>query len=95
MEITEKDVEHVASLANLEFDDKAKKNITIQLKDILTYIEKLNEIDTANIEPTSHVLPLKNVFKDDVMKKVFESEKSFQQAPQFDKDHFEVPKVIE
>ena len=95
MEITEKDVEHVASLAHLEFDDETKKNITAQLKNILTYVKKLNELDTSGIEPTSHVLPLQNVFKDDLMKTIFDKESSFQNAPQFDKGHYQVPKIIE
>ncbi len=95
MEITEKDVEHVASLAHLEFDDETKKNITTQLKNILTYVKKLNELDTSGIEPTSHVLPLQNVFKDDLMKTIFDKESSFQNAPQFDKGHYQVPKIIE
>lgn len=95
MEITEKDVEHVSSLAHLEFDDETKKNITIQLKNILAYVKKLNELDTTGIEPTSHVLPLQNVFKDDLMKTIFDKESSFQNAPQFDKGHYQVPKIIE
>lgn len=95
MEITEKDVEHVSSLAHLEFDDETKKNITTQLKNILEYVKKLNELDTTGIEPTSHVLPLQNVFKDDLMKTIFDKESSFQNAPQFDKGHYQVPKIIE
>lgn len=95
MEITEKDVEHVSSLAHLEFDDETKKNITTQLKNILEYVKKLNELDTTGIEPTSHVLPLQNVFKDDLVKTIFDKESSFQNAPQFDKGHYQVPKIIE
>jgi len=95
MEITEKDVEHVAALTHLEFDDVTKKSITTQLKKILAYIEKLNELDTSEIEPTSHVLPLQNVFKDDLRKIIFNTEISFQNAPQFDKGHYQVPKIFE
>ena len=95
MEITEKDVEHVSSLAHLKFDDETKKNITTQLKKILAYVEKLNELDTTDIKPTSHALPLQNVFKDDLIKTIFNKEISFQNAPQFDKHHYQVPKIIE
>ena len=95
MEITEKDVEHVASLAHLEFDVETKKNITTHLKKILAYIEKLNKLDTAEIKPTSHVLPLQNVFRDDLKKTIFNKETAFQNAPQFVKGHYQVPKIIE
>ncbi|HJP19575.1 MAG TPA: Asp-tRNA(Asn)/Glu-tRNA(Gln) amidotransferase subunit GatC [Nitrospinota bacterium] len=95
MEITEKDVEDVSSLANLNFNDETKKNITTQLKKILDYVEKLNELDTTDIKPTSHALPLQNVFKEDLVKKIFDKEISFQNAPQFDKRHYQVPKIIE
>ncbi len=95
MEITEKDVEDVSSLANLNFNDQTKKNITTQLKKILDYVEKLNELDTTDIKPTSHALPLQNVFKEDLVKKIFDKEISFQNAPQFDKRHYQVPKIIE
>tara|TARA_B100000959_G_scaffold55852_1_gene58239 strand:+ start:2956 stop:3243 length:288 start_codon:yes stop_codon:yes gene_type:complete len=95
MEITEKDVEDVSSLANLNFNDQTKKNITTQLKKILDYVEKLNELDTTDIKPTSHALPLQNVFKDDLVKTIFDKEISFQNAPQFDKRHYQVPKIIE
>ena len=95
MEITEEDVEHVSSLANLNFNEEAKKNITTQLKKILAYVKKLNELDTTDIQPTSHVLPLQNVFKDDLIKTIFDKEISFQNAPRFDKRHYQVPKIIE
>lgn len=94
MEITEKDVEHIASLAHLEFDDETKKDMTTQLKKILAYIEKLDELDTSKIKPTSHVIPLQNVFKDDQMKSVLDRKNSFKNAPQFDKGHYQVPKII-
>lgn len=94
MEVTEKDVEHVASLAHLEFDAESKKKFSDQLVKILSYIEHLNELDTTDVEPTSHVLPLQNVFKNDEMKDLFDKENSFQNAPQFDKGHYQVPKII-
>lgn len=95
MEITEKDVEHIALLAQLKISEEAKKSFTGQLRNILAYMEKLNELDTSEVEPTSHVIPLKNVFKDDLSKEVFISDHSHQNAPQFDKGHYQVPKIIE
>ncbi len=95
MEITEKDVEHIASLAHLDFDEEAKVSLTANLKNILEYIKKLDELDTSKVEPTSHVLQVQNVFRDDSSKAVVDKESSFQNAPQFDKGHYRVPKIIE
>ncbi len=95
MEITEKDIEHIASLAHLEFDADSKKALTGHLKKILSYVEKLNELDTTEIEPTSHVLPVQNVFKEDLTRKVFKEIDILQNAPRVDKGHYQVPKIIE
>ena len=70
MSVTIKDVEHIAELARLEFDEKEKEKLTHELNDILKYIEKLNELDTSNVEPLSHVIELSNVFRDDVVNAV-------------------------
>ncbi|HKZ72047.1 MAG TPA: Asp-tRNA(Asn)/Glu-tRNA(Gln) amidotransferase subunit GatC, partial [Nitrospirota bacterium] len=58
MKITRKEVEHVAKLARLALREEEVEQLTRQLSDILTYVEKLNELDTRNVEPTSHVLPV-------------------------------------
>lgn len=88
------DVDHVASLAHLELDEDDKKAFTGHLKKILSYMEKLNELDTTEIEPTLHVLSIQNVFRDDLTKGFF-NKNSIQNAPQFNKDHYQVPKIIE
>ena len=95
MEITEKNVEHIAALSKIKSDQNNNKALTEQLKKILKYIEKLNELDTSHIEPTSHVLSLQNVFKEDLVQNIFSEENSFENAPHFDKDHYQVPKIIE
>ena len=59
------DVAHVAKLANLPLTDKEKRKFEKQLSSILNYIEKLNEIDTSNVEPTSQVTGLENVTRED------------------------------
>ncbi len=61
MKITEKDVEYVARLARLRLSDEEKEKFTGQLESILSYIDKLNTLDTKNIPPTSHAMALKNV----------------------------------
>ena len=65
MSITVKDVEHVAALARLALSEQEKEQFAGQLNAILAYAGKLNELDTADVEPTSHVLPLANVMRED------------------------------
>ena len=94
MKITVEEVEHVAKLARLTFTEQEKKLYAQQLNTILVYIDKLNELDTKDIEPTSHAIRLKNVFRDDKTKKSISQDRSLSNAPQKDKGSFVVPKVI-
>ncbi len=93
--ITKKDVEYVAKLAKLRLSEKEKKKYTKQLDQILKYIDKLNELDTKKVKPTSHVLPLKNVFREDRVGKSLRVEKVLENAPEKIKNFFKVPKIIE
>ena len=68
MKITKKEVEYVARLARLSLSEAEKEKMTAQLDSILQYMDKLNKLDTKNIEPTSHVLPLNNVWREDMVK---------------------------
>jgi aspartyl-tRNA(Asn)/glutamyl-tRNA(Gln) amidotransferase subunit C len=65
MSITKKDVEHVARLARLALTEEEKERYTAQLSSILGYIEKLNELDTTDVPPTSHVFPVTNIWRED------------------------------
>lgn len=94
MKITMEEVEHVARLARLTFTEEEKKLYAQQLNTILLYIDKLNELDTKDIEPTSHAIRLKNAFRDDEVKKSISQDRSLWNAPQKDKGSFVVPKVI-
>lgn len=95
MSITVKDVEHVANLARLELSDAEKEQLTGQLNAILEYADKLNELDTNGIEPTSHVLPLYNVMREDEVKPSLTAEKALLNAPEEEDGHFRVPAVLE
>lgn len=95
MKITKKEVEHVAHLGRLELKEEDKEKLTEQLSAILEYVEKLNELDTKDIEPTSHVLPIENVFKEDRVKDSLSVEKSLSNAPEQEKGHFKVPKIVD
>lgn len=93
--ITIQEVEHVANLARLEFNEEEKKKLAQQLGRILDYIDQLNELDTTDVEPTSHVIPIKNVLRPDVVKPSFTQEEALANAPSRTDGLFEVPKIIE
>lgn len=94
MPVTIKDVEYVAKLARLEFTREELEKFTRQFNQILDYIEKLNELDTTNVEPLSHVIPLHNVFRDDQVRPSYPRDEVLKNAPSQDGRFFKVPKVI-
>lgn len=93
--ITMEQVEHVARLARLHLSEEEKKIFSNQLNQILSYMEKLNELDTSGVEPTSHVLPISNVFKDDAVEKSIPLDEALANAPQREEGFYRVPRVIE
>ncbi|MFH1283307.1 MAG: Asp-tRNA(Asn)/Glu-tRNA(Gln) amidotransferase subunit GatC [bacterium] len=95
MVLNKKDVEYVARLARLKLTEEEKELFTPQLGNILKYIEKLNKVDTSKVKPTSHVLDLKNVWREDETKKCDDREKILENAPEREDDFFKVKKVIE
>ncbi|MFD1179684.1 Asp-tRNA(Asn)/Glu-tRNA(Gln) amidotransferase subunit GatC [Paenibacillus puldeungensis] len=95
MSIQTKDVEHVAKLARLHLTDEEREMFTEQLNAILQYAEKLNELDTEHIAPTTHVLHLSNVMRDDVVEESLPLDKVFRNAPDEEEGQFKVPAVLE
>jgi aspartyl-tRNA(Asn)/glutamyl-tRNA(Gln) amidotransferase subunit C len=95
MKITKEEVEHVAKLARLELSEQNKEKLTDQLSNILTYVEKMSEIDTKGVEPTSHVMDINNVMRDDVPIESLPQEKAIGNAPDKAIGHYKVPKIIE
>jgi aspartyl-tRNA(Asn)/glutamyl-tRNA(Gln) amidotransferase subunit C len=94
--IDEKTVKHVAHLGRLELDDKELKLYSGQLASILSYINKLNEIDTTDVAPTSHALTtLKNVFRKDTLRRSISTDEALANAPAREGDFFGVPQIIE
>lgn len=87
-------IEHVAKLSRLAIHDTDALQLGEQLNKIFSYIEKLNELDTGQIEPTSHVLPLANVFREDEVRPSLPVEKVLENAPEHDDAFFRVPKII-
>ena len=95
MSITIEDVEKIAKLAKLKKSQEEKEKFTQQLGDILKYMEKLNEVDTENVEPTHHVHDVTNVFREDKVEPWLSQEEATANAPKKFKGHFSVPKVID
>jgi len=95
MKITKKEVEYVAHLARLKLTPEDAENFTARLDEILTYFEKLKELDTSKVEPTSHSIPMVNAFRKDVVKPSLEVEESLANAPEKEGNFFKVPRIIE
>ena len=93
--LTIEEVLKVANLARLEFDEAELELFTTHLTQILDYIGKLNELDTRDVEPTSHVVPIQNVLKKDEPRPSYPREVVLSNAPGAEAGHFEVPKVID
>ncbi len=95
MAITKETVKYVAHLARIELKPKELEKLSQQLKDIIGFIDKLKKLDVKNINPTSHILPIHNVFRDDSLRKSLSSDKALENAPDRKGSFFGVPKVIE
>ena len=94
MSLNKQDIEHIAKLAKLKFNDEEIDKLAPQLNRILQYVEKLNELDTENVEPLSHPVANTNVFREDIQKESTSTEEALKNAPQKDDKYFKVPKVI-
>ncbi len=94
MKISKKQVEHVAHLARLTLTEEELEKMTGQLDNILSYIDKLNELDTEQVIPTSHVFSVCNAFRDDRVKESLPRNEALMNAPQENGEMFQVPKII-
>jgi len=94
-EITKQDVEYVAGLAQLELAEEAKEKLAKELGDILTYIEKLNELNTDDVEPMMHAMALTNVLREDKVEPSLPREQALKNAPNTDGEYFLVPKILD
>lgn len=93
--IDQAQVRKVAKLSRLELTEAEVEEFTGQLSAILDYMEKMNELDTTNVEPLAHCLPISNVFRDDCVKESLGTEKTLSNAPQRDGGFFKVPKILD
>jgi aspartyl-tRNA(Asn)/glutamyl-tRNA(Gln) amidotransferase subunit C len=95
MAIDKKHVEHIAMLGRLALSEAEKDSLTRDLNNILQYVEKINELDTSGVDPTFHVLPLRNVTRKDEVKPSPGAEVMLKNAPSSDNGFFRVPPIIE
>lgn len=93
--IDEAQVRKVAKLSRLELTEAEVEEFTGQLSAILDYVEKINELDTTNVEPMAHCLPISNVFRRDCVRESLGTEKALANAPQRDGKFFKVPKILD
>ncbi len=91
---SELNIDRIARLARLKLTDDEKQKLAPQLAKIVDYIDLLGELDTSDVEPTAHILPVQNVFREDDPVKNFPEADYLSLAPKPDKGHYEVPKII-
>lgn len=94
MALTREEVLHVAELARLSLGPEEIEVFTRQLNDILTYIQKLQELDTRGISPLAHVIPIFNAFKEDKVQAGLPRDLALDNAPAREEGNFVVPRVI-
>lgn len=95
MAVSKKDVEYVAELARLNFSEEEKQALVGDLNSVLGYIDKLNELDTENVEIIVNPYYIENKFREDVVETSMELKDTIKNAPKSLEEYFMVPKVIE
>jgi len=94
MKITPEEISHVADLARLQLSPEEVKAMAEQLGAILSYVAKLNELDTEGIPPMTHAISIVNAFREDEVKPSLDREKTLSNGPQQDGESFVVPRII-
>lgn len=90
-----KTVDEIAHLARLEFDESTKPEILNDMNRMLVFIDKLNELDTNNVEPLIYMTDEKNILRSDVPEISLTQKEALKNAPKKDSDYFKAPKVID
>ncbi len=93
--ISDETIEYVGILAKLELSDEQKEQAKQDMGNMLDYIDRLNELDTTGVEPMSHVFPVQNVFREDVVSNGDTREQLLSNAPAQKDGMFMVPKTFE
>ncbi len=94
MTLTKKDVEKLAHLARLEFSEKEKKEMLGDMKKMLAFVDKINELDLDGVEPLVYLIEEENVLREDIVTAQVTRDEALKNAPDRDTDYFRVPKVM-
>lgn len=95
MKITTEMVDYISALSRLQLDESAKEAVTAELERIVSYMDRLNELNTDEIEALSHVFPIKNIMRPDEIAPSFSRELLLQNSPGGDEEAFLVPKAVD
>lgn len=95
MEVNKKDVEYIAELARLKFNDEEKTSIMNDLNNVLSYVKELQGVDTKDVETTVNPVYIENKFREDEVKEGLKGEDFLMNAPDRLEDYLKVPNVIE
>ena len=95
MALTSEEVHYIAALARLRFSEDEERRLAAEMSRILAYMDKLNELDTGDVQPMSHVLDLHNVYRPNAAEQRITPDEGLRNAPDADGAYFRVPKVIE
>lgn len=95
MEINDDLVQHIAHLARLEFEGEDLKAIKGDMQNIITFMDKLSELDTDEVEPLIFMSDEVNVLREDVVEQTVTSDQALKNAPKKDSDYFRIPKVLD
>lgn len=88
-------VRRVAQLSRLELTEQEINQFSVQLKAIVDYIEKINQLDVSGVEPLAHCLPIQNVFRDDQVAPSLDTAAALSNAPDSQDGYFKVPKILD
>lgn len=95
MALNKDTIKQVTHLARIHLKPDELDRFSEQLKEILSFIDKLNKLDVKDVNPTSHILPINNVLRDDELKSSLGADKTLENAPRKQESFFAVPRVIE
>ena len=95
MKVTKETIEHVAQLARLNLTESEKESLTSKMEEIISWVDKLNQLDTSGVKPMEHVIPISNVLREDKAEKSYDRDKILANAPVSEDGCFKVPKVVD
>jgi aspartyl-tRNA(Asn)/glutamyl-tRNA(Gln) amidotransferase subunit C len=95
MKIDKESIKKIAHLARLEFDEKSAEKMSLDISQILDWVEQLNEVDTTDVEPLTTMSAEVNLMREDQVGMHLSHEEALKNAPKCDSDYFRVPKVLE